>query len=165
MKLRKKHPKEFLITESVLSAQWYDTMAALLETLATLIGSLELPPPIEEGPALDLKKVAAVATGVWRLENNMLQPGSDRPREEMRRAYRHLATIKEILEEMGITIRDHTGEIIPERGVYQVEKIEYLPRPNLTRETVIETVKPSVFFRQERIQMGQVIIGTPPKNL
>src|SRR6185295_4297417 len=31
-----------------------------------------------------------VATGVWRLRRRMLVPGSGEPKDEMRRAYRHL---------------------------------------------------------------------------
>ena len=160
MKMKTTVRKEFLIDDAVCPSGQYDDLVTMLGELATTLAGLEPPVP-PSGPRLDLHAVAAIATGVWRLENNMLQPDSDKPRDEMKRVYRHLATVKELLEEMGVVIRNHTGEVIPERGVYQIEKIEEVVKPGLTRRTVIETVKPSVFYHQERIQMGQVIIGIP----
>jgi hypothetical protein len=37
----------------------------------------------------------------------------------------------------------------------------YEPTEGITRETVIETIKPSVYWEDKCIQNGEVIVGTP----
>jgi hypothetical protein len=58
---------------------------------------------------LDDRAVADLATGLFRLRARMLEPGTDRPREEVRREYRHLLSVWDGLAEAGIQIQEHTG--------------------------------------------------------
>jgi hypothetical protein len=102
-----------------------------------------------------------VGTGLWRLRNKMVQPGTAEPLEEMRRAFRHLQSTWDVLEEAGVEILDHTGEMVPEGGVYSLKALAYQPTPGINRERVIETIKPTIYFKDQLIQMGEVIIGTP----
>jgi hypothetical protein len=39
------------------------------------------------------------------------------------------------------------------------------PSPGLTRNRVIETLKPSVYHLDRMLQMGEVIVGTPPADV
>jgi hypothetical protein len=110
--------------------------------------------------------LADVGTGLWRLRQKMVQPGTDRPLEEMRRAFRHLESVWDALTQAGMEIRDHTGEPVPEGGVYALKTVAFQPTPGISREKVIETIKPSIYYKDQMIQMGEVIVGTPetPSN-
>jgi hypothetical protein len=37
----------------------------------------------------------------------------------------------------------------------------FQPTPGLRRERVIETIKPTIYFKGKTIQMGEVIVGKP----
>lgn len=151
-----KYLREFRIAPSVWRPE-------LLSEFEKLIEALRTPPPPPE-PAEDrekLKFLADVGTGLWRLRQKMLQPGTDRPMEEMRRAYRHFESVWDALTQAGVQIRDHTGELVPEGGIYALKTIAYQPTPGISREKVIETVRPTIYFLDEMIQMGEVIVGTP----
>jgi len=39
--------------------------------------------------------------------------------------------------------------------------ISFQPTPGLGRERVIETIKPTIYFKGKAIQMGEVIVGRP----
>jgi hypothetical protein len=41
-----------------------------------------------------------------------------------------------------------------------VSVIAYEPLPDLQRNTIIETIKPTVFYRGKPIQIAEVIVGT-----
>ena len=115
-----------------------------------------------------LQTLTAGCTGLWRVRKNMVHFETDRSLEEMRtmdgmqRAYRHLVSVWDTLLQSGIKIQDHTGEIIPEGGIYGLRTVAREPSPGLTRERVIDTIKPSIYFNGKMIQMGEVIVGTPP---
>ena len=62
--------------------------------------------------------------------------------------------------DQGLLVQDHEGDTFhPGRSV---EVLVYEDDPSLTVETVLETVRPSIYYRDRRIQMGQVIVGQPP---
>jgi hypothetical protein len=105
-----------------------------------------------------------IGTGLWRLRQKMYVPNSNQPLEEMRRAVRHFESVWDVLVEAGLEIRDHTGEVVPEGGVYALKAIAYEPTPNIKREMVIETVKPTIYFKKQLLQMGEVVIGTPESS-
>ncbi len=105
--------------------------------------------------------LAQLATGLWRLRQKMVEPGTDRPQEEMRKAFRHFQSIWDLLTESGVQIQDHTNT--PFDAGLSLKVLTYQPTPGLTRERVIETVKPSVYHDGRAIQMGEVIVGTPEK--
>ena len=84
-----------------------------------------------------------------------------RPREEMGLVYRYVEKAWDALASAEVEIRDHTGDIIPEGGVYGLKILAIEPHPELAREMVIETVKPSVYRAKHLVQMGEVIVGRP----
>ena len=148
------HPSEFRIAPG-------DWPPDLAEQLCAVQKALQTPPPPPGKPALPPRLLADVGTGLWRLRQRMLQPGTDQPLEEMRRAYRHLQSVWDALAEAGVEIRDHTGEPVPQGGIYALKVLAYQPTPSLEREQVIETIKPSIYQGAETLQMGEVIVGTP----
>ncbi len=91
----------------------------------------------------------------------MIEPETGKPLEEMKRAFRHLQATWDILADAGIEIQDHTG-VLFDSGM-SIKVLAFQPMADIDRETVIETIRPTVYFRSQRIQMGEVIVGRPPK--
>jgi len=130
----------------------------LLEKLDNEHG--EDPPPADW--AEKLRFLADVVTGVWRLRRRMCQPGSDRPREEMRREFTHLLSIWDALRQNGFLIQEHTDKKF-DTGL-SLKVMAFQPTPGLTYEKVIDTIKPSIYFQNRQIQMGEVIVGIPEES-
>jgi len=126
---------------------------------------LDLSTPHEGGhlPPLSGSALPDLCIGLWRLRRRMIDPDTDRPLEDMRKPFRHLESVWDTLAEAGVDIRDHTNELVPEYGSIGLNVLAYQPMPGMTRERVIETVKPSIYVGERLVQMGQVIIGTPEK--
>ena len=103
--------------------------------------------------------LAEVGTGLWRLKLRMLQPGTDRPLDEMRKAYRHLESTWDALSAAGLRIIDHTG--MPFDAGLSIKVLAYQPTAGLARQRVLDTVKPTIYLRETRLQIGEVIVGTP----
>ncbi|MGA2032915.1 MAG: hypothetical protein ABSG68_11695 [Thermoguttaceae bacterium] len=108
--------------------------------------------------------LAEVGTNLWRLRLKMLQPGTDQPLEDMRRPYRHVQSMWDTLTQEGVDIHDHTGEIVPEGGVYGLKVLASQPTPGVGREMVLETIRPTIRYRKQTIQMGEVILAKPDNS-
>ncbi len=115
--------------------------------------------PTASQPESGEELLASVSTGLWRLRRRMVDPKTNKPLDEMRRAYRHLEGVWDTLTQAGVEVQDHTGSFIPPGVSLKVVAAE--PTPGLKRDTVTETVKPSVYLKGRRIQIGEVIVGTP----
>ena len=72
---------------------------------------------------------------------------------------RHLETIWDNLSQEGIEIVEHTHK--PFDPGMSIKVLAYQETPGLERETIIETIKPTIYNKDDRIQMGEVIVGTP----
>jgi hypothetical protein len=149
--------KAALFEELARSLKDADESAAV-ETSST-ISTAEVSGPDSSAEIVAL--LADVATGLWRLRAKMLPDGSRQPSEENRRSYRQLETIMDVMMQAGVQIRDHTGEAVPRGGIYTLKALAYEPTAGLLRDQVIETLKPTIAFKDRVIQTGEVIIGTP----
>ncbi|MGH3615886.1 MAG: hypothetical protein ACRDRK_25485 [Pseudonocardia sp.] len=112
----------------------------------------EVPPP---APDLDDAALVDAATNLWRAQKKLEQI-EGRP---SRQAHRYLRNSHDALTKAGLVIQDHDGD-----GFHPGQSLEAVivqPDPALTAAVVLETVRPSVYFRERRIQMGQVIVGIP----
>jgi hypothetical protein len=119
----------------------------------------EPPPATEQGVAIDDKFIAELATGLWRMRARMVEPETDRVFDSMRRPFRHLESVWELLRAAGIDIQDHTSEVFNSGLALSV--IAFQPTEGLERERVLETIRPSIYRHERVVQMGQVIVGTP----
>ena len=120
--------------------------------------------PAGDGPVLSGvhgRELADVATGLWRLRRAMLQPNSDRPPEELRRPYRHFESVWDVLIQGGLEIIDHTNQNY-DTGM-SLRVLAFQPTPGLARERIVETVKPTVYFQGQPLQIGEVFVATPPE--
>jgi hypothetical protein len=116
----------------------------------------------------DPRLLADIGTGLWRLRQKMVKPGTDQPLDEMQRPFRHLESVWDALVQAGAEIQNHTDK--PFDPGMSLKVVAYQPTPGLGRERVIETIKPTIYFKGKMIQMGEVIVGrpeiheTPPSN-
>jgi len=142
------------------------TLAAELTQIAALLKQLlEKPavnPPSGGDDAALRRQLADLATGWWRIWRKTLQPGTERPLEEMRRIFTFVEGLRDTLEQMGVEVIDHTGKEIPV-GL-SLDVLDYKVVPGLKRDRVSETVRPTIYYKEAMIQMGRVYAETPPRE-
>ncbi|MHA2616630.1 MAG: hypothetical protein V2G48_07550 [bacterium JZ-2024 1] len=109
----------------------------------------------------ELRFLADIGTSLWRMKQKMVKPGTNQPLEEMQRPFRHLESAWDALIQAGVEIQDHTDK--PFDPGMSLKVVCYQPTPGIERERVIETIKPTVYFRGRQIQMGEVIVGRPER--
>ena len=79
--------------------------------------------------------------------------------EEMRRAYRSFEAAWDTLLSAGVDVQEHTGS--PFNSGLLLHVLAFQSTPGLEQETVLETIRPTVYYKQQLIQPGEVIVGTP----
>lgn len=118
-------------------------------------------------PRSFVKATVTVATNAWRIHTKLVDSVSGEPREEitkeeLKRVRRYVETILEALVNIGLEIKDRTGEIfdygMPEKVVAAQSQ------EGLNREQVVETIRPTVYWGHQLVQQGEVVIATPPAN-
>ncbi len=124
-------------------------------------------PPSEPEPTsapadLDDRTIADVATNMWRVLKRFSENGDGEVSKAQRMATRNLGAMSDRLSEAGVRVQDHDG-MVWDPGL-ALKAIAHEPRPNVERETVVETVRPSVYRGERCIQFGHVIVGVPEKG-
>lgn len=115
--------------------------------------------PVEAAVAPDFGPAFAdLATHVWRARNRI----GAAPPEVTRRALRHLDAAMETLRDLDVTSKDWLNE--PYDPGLPLKVISFQPAAGLVRDTVIEVVRPAVFWRQRLVQSGEVVVGRPPED-
>lgn len=143
---QRRFPREFRI-----AAPADDRLAAIGEQL---LAALEAAPT---HVSIDARPDAA--TAVWRALRKIERRGGELPAAEVRQVRRYLRAARQALVEDGLELHDHDGEAF--HPGQSLEVLVFQDEPGLDRQTVLETVRPSVFYHGERIQMGKVIVGRP----
>jgi hypothetical protein len=155
-------PPEFQIQRTIGLAGLKNELNEILKLLQKLGQDAGGDPPPRDSTD-KLNFFADVATGIWRLRKRMCQPGSDRPREEIRREFTHLQSVWDALKQNGFLIQEHTDKKFDTGQSLKV--VAFQPTAGLTYEKVIDTIKPSIYYQERRIQMGEVIVGTPENSI
>ena len=153
------YPREFRIPKLGVSP---NTVSALFGTRET--GTRALAPAVRPTePATNDEHLARLAVDIgnaaWRLKLRLVDPDTGKAPEDMRKVYRHVETIWDALKSADIEIQDHTNQ--PFRTGMALDVIAFEPKVDMVRETVVETVSPSIYFRNASVQTGKVIVGTP----
>jgi hypothetical protein len=119
--------------------------------------------PAEAGVTADyLKALVSIATNAWRAKVKMVDATTGEVREEMKRVDRHIEAICRSLAEVGVVIRDHTGDAYDEGQPMKV--VASKPTPGLDRKQVSETLLPSIFWNNRLVQNGEIEIATPASS-
>jgi hypothetical protein len=63
---------------------------------------------------------------------------------------------------MGVVIRDQLNE--PYDPGLPVNVLTFQPMPGLTRDTIIEVVRPTIIWQERVLQIGEVVVGTPANS-
>jgi hypothetical protein len=149
-------PREFRIAPPV----WNSDEVSTLQHALVLLQEQDAKKTCTTAPDSSQKELLRnMATGLWRIRQKMLEPESDKPLPGMQKAYRHLQSAWDVLSEAGGEIRDHTGT--PYDPGLSLSVVAHQPTQGIARELIIETIKPSVYFNDVMIQMGEVVVGTP----
>ena len=102
--------------------------------------------------------LAELVTALWRIRRRMAG-GTAAPGDPMRRTQRDLDAIWDRLTQAGMEVLDHTGD------AYQAGKslkvLAFQAMPEVHQRQIVETLKPTIYFRQEWLQLGEVIVGIP----
>lgn len=150
-----KYPKEFRILPLDKPSE---TLKQMEELLTNISKSANADNNSSVDQAINKDFLAEVSVGAWRLKKKMTDPKSGEPLNEMSRAYRHLESVFITLEKEGIEVQDHDGQ--PFDAGLSLKVLTYQPLPNIEKEFVYDTIKPSVYLNGERILMGEVIVAT-----
>lgn len=146
------HHRAFRIPPPV----WGPTQETYLDQLLVEVGTAT--EAAAGQPPYDERALATAATSLWRAQRKLAQP-AQAGAAEARQAGRYLSRCGDALGDVGLVVRGHDGEAFhPGRSL---EVLGYRNDPSSEGETVLETVRPSVYFNDQRIQMGQVIVGSP----
>lgn len=115
-------------------------------------------------PAELVKGLADIATHTWRARNKMIDTSTGEVREEMKRVYRHIEAIFQTIQDLEVEVKDHTGTRF-DYGL-PLKVVATQATEGLGTEMVVETIKPTVFWKNQMIQMGEVVVATPvaPKS-
>ena len=160
-------PREFRIqAEPLPPPSWeaVQTWASALHTPAAEATAPTTPTATDPSRESDARRertrfLAALATGLWRLRKRMHEPGTERPREALRREYRHLEAVWDLLADARVKVIDHTGQ--PFDPGQRLEVAGQVELPGLTRPRVQETVTPTVYVDDEHVQWGVVLVENP----
>jgi molecular chaperone GrpE (heat shock protein) len=109
-----------------------------------------------------LKALCDVFTDAWRIRKKIVDSATDEPKnDELRRLYRHVESIYATMEEVGIEIVDPAGEKYDPGMALKV--IAFEEKQGVMKDEIVETMKPTVRWNGQFLQVGEVIVGTPKK--
>ncbi|MFC5212758.1 hypothetical protein [Streptomyces coerulescens] len=151
-----RHPPEFRVPRPLLEpaqAEWAAAVLAEVEAAEALAEQART----LRGAGTDALLGAAV--GIWRALRKLDQGTGPLSAADLRQVRRQVHASRQALADDGLRIQEHDGQ--PFDSGQSLEVLVFQDEPELDREVVLETVRPSVYFRGERIQMGQVIVGRP----
>ncbi|MCU1685290.1 MAG: hypothetical protein JWQ81_6029 [Amycolatopsis sp.] len=149
-----RHHKAFRIAPPVLAARAREQLDRLLDDVRA---------PLEQPRSeLDEKALADAATNLWRAQRRLVQSGEE-PSARSRQTGRYLQTCRDSLSAAGLVLQEHDGDAF--HAGRSLEVLVFQEDDTLFAETILQTIRPSLYFEGRLIQMGQVIVGAPtPKN-
>ena len=106
-----------------------------------------------------LKLVSEMSNGIWRANNKLKSSYHDKDNNDIRLSIKHLESVITILEKAGFEIKDHNGELFDIGMALNV--LTFQPMPDIEKDTIIETIKPTIYYNDAIIQRGQVIVAKP----
>ena len=125
--------------------------------------TMRIPEDIQEmlGPLVEM------ATNAWRLKVRMIDPDTGEPKEETRKLYRFVEGLFRALGDSGIQVIDKTGK--PYDSGMSEKVVSFEHTPGLAKEEIIDTVRPSIRWKERPLYHGEIIVGipvieTPPKE-
>ncbi|MGD0572923.1 MAG: hypothetical protein ABSB11_07855 [Sedimentisphaerales bacterium] len=106
--------------------------------------------------------LADIATNLWRARNRNDAKEQNAISDNIRKILRHYDNAWGLLVNSGFEIHDHTNE--PYAHGADLKVIAFQPMPGYGTETIAETIKPTIYFKNHKIQRGEVIVAMPIKD-
>jgi hypothetical protein len=103
--------------------------------------------------------LADLATDFWRLQRKHAAALARGDLEGLQRLQRDVTAMADRFQAAGVEILDHTGETYEPGKAVRV--LAFQPCPEVQREEVGETIKPTVYYQGHWLQMAEVIVNTP----
>jgi hypothetical protein len=152
---QRRYPPEFRISRPL----WPNEAPSDYERVAAALAAvLDRPAPELDGPPAD-DALADAALGLWRTHRRIADGDPDGDAPLTRRLRRYVDTAWHGLGWAGISVYEHDDE--PYHAGLHLTVAAREPCPGLSRETVIETVAPSILRAKKVIRPGEVIVGYP----
>jgi hypothetical protein len=151
------YPSEFRIADP----KWPE-LASTIKDILRLIEIESYQSELDTEKSDDLLGVVSyIGTTIWRLQVRSTEEidGS----EQIRRVSRDIKAAWDVMTQGGIKIKDHTGKAYDTGMALRV--LAFQPMAGLSREKVIQTIKPTIYHKDKVIQIGEVIVGTPLKDI
>jgi len=148
-------PRELYAVRDKLS-EWEGAASAQLGAQGRVASVNEGVEPI---PTEVVKALVELATNAWRARRKLVNSDTGEPHPEMKGAVRHIDAQLREFSELGIEIRDMQGRAFDTGMALKVVSFE--PQAGLSKEEIIETIRPTIAWNGKLIQMGEVIVGTP----
>lgn len=107
---------------------------------------------------VDMNKLAALATNLWRAKKRMTDLRGQVAAEH-KKIFRPIESAISSLEDLGVKIVDHAGETF-DPGM-AIRAVSFKPNKGISRPTICETLKPSIFIKDKLVQQGDVVVDEP----
>jgi hypothetical protein len=148
------YPDEIKFAERLLRIAAVTTLASSAAQGAGYKQVEVIPPSVVKG-------IVTIASNAWKAKSRLVD-SSGEVRDDMKRLYRNIEGILEALTEMTVEIKDRCGETFDYGLPDQVVATEI--QEGLTKDKIIETIKPTIYWNGQIVQRGEVIIATPPHD-
>lgn len=112
-------------------------------------------------PVEYVKAFAKLATHIWRIKKKMYNADGVII-EGFDKIERYFEGIEQTLVSLQVTIKDHTNDVY-DHGM-QVNPVAYEPMSGINRDMIKETLLPTIYWNNQIIQRGEVIVGKPEKK-
>lgn len=158
--LQLKYPRELRISMPPRP----DNSSGMLREIGKLIDSH--PPGKDVSSSVEdaeqTRYIAEIGTGLWRIRRSLVPAGEKEPAEANRRTLRFVESTWDALSQGGVEVVDHDGDIIS--GGEAVRILAFQPMEGILREQVLETIRPTIYYRGKLVQRGEVIVGKPERG-
>ena len=105
--------------------------------------------------------LAVIATQTWKLRTRLQSYGTNQPTADLPRLFRHVQILQDTFQDLGLRLHDPVGE--PFDFGLPLTVITSQPIPGATREYVLETIKPTIYWNHRLLQPGEVVVAVPEK--
>lgn len=106
------------------------------------------------------RALATIATNAWKAKSRLKDVESDEGGGVLKRINGDIERIWNVLvEDLGLEIKDHTGKDFDYGMALKVVTTQ--PTAGINKERVIETIKPTIYWKNKIIQIGEVVVATP----
>lgn len=147
-------PAEFRLPEPEFTKEQLDLLEELIQLISPTLSQAES--ATRDDKLYMANFLVDLGTGIWRIRRKI--EGLSRMPKEIRDALYSLESMWMSMSEGGVEIVDHIGTVPYAREAKVVEVREI---PNLTREQVVDAIKPTILLNGEVVQLGEVIMGKP----